>query len=155
MSLKINWSVKTPWHGPSMGVAGSELRAPVLVDLFSTLINLEGLFRYERFKIIIIFSLKKLARHDLGPVSFSRWCLDAPTIPFTSRPLLPIVKNGRRTIRSVGSFVFFTHSSHSRSLFYSKSCLWRLVLVMQISSPLSLTVSVHHTLYSQIRNYSF
>ena len=136
-----------------MGVARSGLWAPALVDLFSTLINLEVLFRYERFRIIIIFSLKKLARHDLGSVSFSRWCLDAPTILLTYT-VPAILKNGQRTIRSVSSL--FSLPIHLTPVsFYSKSCLWRLVLVMQISSPLSLTVSVHHMLYSQIRNYSF
>ena len=31
MCLKINGSVKTPWHRPSMGVARSRLRAPVMM----------------------------------------------------------------------------------------------------------------------------
>ena len=29
MCLKINWSIKTPWHRPSMGVARSGLWAPI------------------------------------------------------------------------------------------------------------------------------
>ena len=29
MCVKINWSFKTPWHRPSMGVARSGLWAPV------------------------------------------------------------------------------------------------------------------------------
>ena len=33
MCLKINWSVKAPWHRPSMGVARSGLWAPVRVKL--------------------------------------------------------------------------------------------------------------------------
>ena len=34
MCLKINWSVKTPWHWPSMGVARSGLWAPACKSAF-------------------------------------------------------------------------------------------------------------------------
>ena len=70
MCIKINWSVKTPWHRPSMGVARSRLWAPgeTIRYLSNGLNGLCHAICYLFKKVKLVFLSIQFHKHSIADV---------------------------------------------------------------------------------------
>ena len=141
MYFKINRSVKTPWHSPSMGVALSGLWAPENSQHFAMpplIFQRNDVWRTNAevpcwWHVTSKFSTnsqrKQWWRRDMSSVYSRQTCLLGGWVnkPFPC-PLEPLYQN--EVIISAQPLIWkgFFHSHANKTLFHNKSCALGLIL---------------------------